>query len=142
MRISDWSSDVCSSYLIDGLKATRDQARADAECASALLVSSAQQAITPPMLRKFASTARPRLRLEGGGYRRDHLRALAQRVAVDKGEGRIMSSKRTLLRVHAANVVGQAVGDRKSGLEGTSGSVRVARGGRRATNQKRQQTSK
>src|SRR3546814_2342119 len=40
---------------IDGLKATRDQARADAECASALLVSSAQQAITPTMLRKFAS---------------------------------------------------------------------------------------
>src|SRR3546814_3968714 len=51
---------------IDGLKATRDQARADAECASALLVSSAQQAITPTMLRKFASTARRRLRLEGG----------------------------------------------------------------------------
>src|SRR3546814_3307241 len=93
MRISDWSSDVCSSDLsttiesgvadlddpalkdrIDGLKATRDQARADAERASALLVSSAQQAITPTMLRKFASTARRRIRLEGGGYRRDHLR--------------------------------------------------------------------
>src|SRR3546814_2407235 len=90
---------------IDGLKATRDQARADAECASALLVSSAQQAITPTMLRKFASTARRRLRLEGGGYRRDHLRALAQRVEVDKGEVRIMGRKSNLLRVLAANGV-------------------------------------
>src|SRR3546814_11468974 len=71
---------------IDGLKATRDQARADAECASALLVSSAQQAITTTMLRKFASTARRRLRLEGGGYRSDHLRALAQGVEVEEGE--------------------------------------------------------
>src|SRR3546814_2400726 len=93
---------------IDGLKATRDQARADAECASALLVSSAQQAITPTMLRKFASTARRRLRLEGGGYRRDHLRALAQRVEVDKGEVRIMGRKSNLLRVLAANEIGSA----------------------------------
>src|SRR3546814_11526091 len=75
---------------------SRYQARADAECASALLVSSAQQAITPTMLRKFASTARRRIRLEGGGYRRDHLRALAQRVEVDKGEVRIMGSKSNL----------------------------------------------
>jgi site-specific DNA recombinase len=29
------------------------------------------------MLRKFAATARQRMRIEGGGYRRDHLRALA-----------------------------------------------------------------
>ena len=50
---------------IDGLKATRDQARADAERASALLQSSAQQAITPTMLRKFASTARQRIQLDG-----------------------------------------------------------------------------
>lgn len=79
---------------IVGLKATRDQARTDAERASALLPSSAQQAITPMMLRKFASTARRRIRLEGGGYRRDHLRALAQRIEVDCGEVRIMGSKR------------------------------------------------
>ncbi len=95
---------------IDGLKATRDQSRADAERASALLVSSAQQAITPTMLRKFASTARQRIRLEGGGYRRDHLRALAQRVEVDRGEVRIMGSKSNLLRVLAANGVATAAG--------------------------------
>src|SRR3546814_18217119 len=62
------------------------------------------------MLRKFSSTARRRLRLEGGGYRRDHLRALAQRVEVDKGEVRIMGRKSNLLRVRAANGVGTAVG--------------------------------
>ena len=95
---------------IDGLKATRDQARADAERASALLVSSAQQAITPTMLRDFASTARRRIRLEGGGYRRDHLRALAQRVEVDREEVHIMGSKSNLLRVLAANGVAGAAG--------------------------------
>src|SRR3546814_17979559 len=93
---------------IDGLKATRDQARADAECASALLVRSAQQAITPTMLRKFASTARRRIRLAGRGYRRDHLRALAQRVDVDNGDVRIMGRQRNLLRVPAANGGGKA----------------------------------
>ena len=92
------------------MKATRDQARADAERASALLVSSAPQAITPTMLRDFASTGRRRIRLEGGGYRRDHLRALAQRVEVDREEVRIMGSKSNLLRVLAANGVASAVG--------------------------------
>ena len=95
---------------IDGLKATRDQARADAARASALLLSSAQQAITPTMLHKFASTARRRIRLEGGGYRRDHLRALAQRVEVDREEVRIMGSKSNLLRLLAANGVGTTAG--------------------------------
>jgi site-specific DNA recombinase len=95
---------------IQGLKATRDQARADAERASTLLQSSAQQAITPMMLREFASIARRRIRLDGGGYRRDHLRALAQRVDVDKGEIRITGSKSNLLRVLATNGVGTTVG--------------------------------
>ena len=93
---------------IVALKATRDQARADAERASTLLLNSAQQAITPATLRKFASTARRRIRTEGRGYRRDHLRALAQRVEVDRGEVRIMGSKSNLLRVLAANGVATA----------------------------------
>lgn len=41
------------------------------------------------MLNRFARNARQRMRLDGGGYRRDHLRALAQRVEVDEGELRI-----------------------------------------------------
>jgi len=50
------------------------------------------------MVRTFAKAARQRLRLEGGGYRRDHLRALAQRVEVADGEVRIMGSKTRLLQ--------------------------------------------
>ncbi|WP_018631400.1 recombinase family protein [Neomegalonema perideroedes] len=83
---------------IDGLKAIRDQAKADADRAQAMLQNSGQKAVTTQMLRKFAATARDRIRLEGGGYRRDHLRALAQRVEVAEGEVRIMGSKSRLLQ--------------------------------------------
>ncbi len=59
-----------------------------------MLQNTGQKAVTPQMLRKFlAATARERIRLEGGGYRRDHLRALAQHVEVAEGEVRIMGSK-------------------------------------------------
>jgi hypothetical protein len=42
------------------------------------------------------------MRIEGGGYRRDCLRALAQRVEVDAEELRIMGSKSELLRALVA----------------------------------------
>jgi site-specific DNA recombinase len=42
------------------------------------------------------------MRTESGGYRRDHLRALAQRVEVDQKELRIMGSKSALLRTLVA----------------------------------------
>ena len=71
---------------IDGLKAIRNQAKADAERAQATLQNSGSQAVTPQMLSKFARAARQRIRLEGGGYHREHLRALAQRVEVAEGE--------------------------------------------------------
>ena len=45
------------------------------------------------MLKDFASKARERINLEDGAYRRDHLRALAQRVEVADDEVRIMGSK-------------------------------------------------
>jgi hypothetical protein len=77
---------------IDGLKAIRDQAKADAERAQAMLENSGSKAVTRQMVRTFAETARRHIRLEGGGYRRDHLRALAQRVEVADGEVRIMGS--------------------------------------------------
>lgn len=95
---------------IAALKATRDQARVDADRAVAMLETGSQKSITPQMLRKFASTARERMRVEGGGYRRDHLRALAQRVEVDTGEVRIMGSKTTLLRTLAAGASGTVSG--------------------------------
>jgi hypothetical protein len=87
---------------IAGLKSTRDQAQADAERTVAALESAGQQTVTPAMVRKFAATARARIRITGGGYRRDHLRALAQRVEVAGGEVRIMGSKSDLLRTLAA----------------------------------------
>jgi site-specific DNA recombinase len=54
--------------------------------------------ITPQALKTFATQARRRMRTESGGYRRDHLRALAQRVEVHAKEVRIMGSKSVLLR--------------------------------------------
>jgi hypothetical protein len=80
---------------IAGLKATRDQAQADALRARAMLESATHQAVTPQMLRQFANTARKRMRANGSGYRRDHLRLLAQQVEV---ADRIMGSKSNLLR--------------------------------------------
>ena len=50
------------------------------------------------MVRTFARAARQRIRLDSGGYRRDHLRALAQRVEVADTEVRIMGTKSELLR--------------------------------------------
>ena len=47
----------------------------------------------------FAKIARQRIRLEGGGQRRDHLRALAHSVEVADGEVRIMGSTPRLLQV-------------------------------------------
>ena len=66
---------------IEELKATRDQARTDAERARTA-IEIAGQAITPDQLGRFAAVARRRMRGKNGGFRRDHLRALAQRVEV------------------------------------------------------------
>ena len=77
---------------IDGLRAIRDQAKVHAERAQAMLQHSGRQAVRLQMLSKFARTACQRIRFEGGGDRRDHLRALAQRVDVAEGELRILGS--------------------------------------------------
>lgn len=67
------------------LKATRDQAQADAQRA-AQTAERISAAITPDHVAAFAKEARERIRLPGGGYRRDLLRALAQRVEVAERE--------------------------------------------------------
>ena len=79
--------------------------------------SAGQQAITPAMVQQFASTARERIRINGGGYRSQHLRALAQRVEVAESEVRIMGSKGDLLRTLAA------ASGVKSATPGVRGSV-------------------
>jgi site-specific DNA recombinase len=87
---------------IASLKAIRNQAQVESARAAAMLETSGQQAITPQMVQRFARTARERIRIDGGGYRREHLRALAQRVEVADGEVRIIGSKTTLLQTLAA----------------------------------------
>ncbi len=82
---------------IGDLRAVRDQARVDADRAAAAL-EGVGQTITPAALGTFAEAAKRRMRGPNGGYRRDHLRALAQRVEVADREVRIMGSKSNLLR--------------------------------------------
>ena len=94
-------SDPMLKDRIGELKATRDQARLDAERAEDA-IERGGPTITPQALKTFARTARKRMRTESGGYRRDHLRALAQRVEVDQKELRIMGSKSALLRTLVA----------------------------------------
>jgi site-specific DNA recombinase len=94
-------SDPMLKDRIGELKATRDQARLDAERA-ADAIERGGPTITPEALKTFARAARKRMRAEGGGYRRDYLRALAQRVVVDAKELRIMGSKSELLRTLVA----------------------------------------
>ena len=106
--------DPTLKYRIAELKATRDQARLDAERAAAALEINGQ-AITLDHLRRFAEIARRRMRTPQG-YRRDHLRALAQRVEVADGEVRIMGSKTTLLRT--LTTIG--------GVETAAGGVRIS----------------
>ena len=83
------------------LRALKSQAQIDAERATVALEAVGAE-ITPAKLRTFADAARRRLRGPDGGYRRDHLRALAQRVEVADGEVRIMGSRGNLLRALTA----------------------------------------
>ncbi len=95
-------TDPALKERIDGLKAIRDQAQADAVRAQSSLATSGEDAVMPAMVARFADIARKRMRLEGGGYRRNHLRALAQRVEVGAKKVRIIGSKGDLLRTLAA----------------------------------------
>lgn len=81
------------------LKAIRDQARAHAERAEGALDRAEHHTAGAEIIRQ---DARKRMRTESGGYRRDHLRALAQRVEVDAKEVRIMGTKSVLQRALVA----------------------------------------
>ncbi|GLI94222.1 resolvase [Methylocystis echinoides] len=111
--------DAMAKERMASLKALRDQATADAERTQLALDSSGNQGVTPDMLKGFARKARERIRLDDGGYRRDHLRALAQRVEVADDEVRIMGSKSELLRtlVAASSVETAAFGVHSSVLK-------------------------
>ncbi|HTO33875.1 MAG TPA: recombinase family protein [Pararhizobium sp.] len=111
--------DAMAKERMAGLKALREQATDDAERTQLALDSSGNQAVSPDMLKAFARKARERIRLNSGGYRRDHLRALAQRVEVADDEVRIMGSKSELLRtlVAASSVETAAFGVHSSVLK-------------------------
>ena len=111
--------DPALTERIAGLKVIRDQARADADRAQALLDSPGHTSVTPAMIRQFSQFARDRIRGRDGGYRRDHLRALAQRVEVADDAIRIIGSKTELLRTLAGGQVRQsaAVGVPRGGLK-------------------------
>lgn len=85
------------------LKAARDQAREDAARVTSALDAADSGGVGEEMLAKFAEVARQRMRTSGGRYRRDHLRALAQRVGVDDGIVRIMGNREDLLQALVAS---------------------------------------
>lgn len=61
------------------IKVIRNQATADADRIQATLDNAGNQSITAEMIDTLSGAVRRSLRMEGGGYRRDHLRAFAQR---------------------------------------------------------------
>lgn len=91
------------------LTAIRDQSRIDADRAAAE-IEKAGPTLTPQALGTFARQARKRMRDPKGGYRRDHLRARAQRVEVDEREVRILGKKSALLRTLVAASGGKTAG--------------------------------
>ncbi|NSZ58401.1 recombinase family protein [Agrobacterium tumefaciens] len=99
--------DIGLKDRIAGLKAIRDQATADAERIQVTLNTSGDRAVTPDMIDALSEKARSSLRIEGGGYRRDHLRAFAQRVEVADDEVRIMGTKLDLLQSLVATSSGE-----------------------------------
>lgn len=77
--------------------------------AQAVLQHPGSQAVTPRMLGKLAHAARQPIHLEGGGDRRNHLRALDQGIEVAEGEVRIMGSKSRMRQTLMANGGANAV---------------------------------
>jgi len=102
---------------IDELVAVRSQARADADRAASA-IERAGPDLTEEKVKAFAAAARKRLRKSGGSYRREHLRAVAQRIEViDKTEARIIGSKTGLLHALTASAQTVAGGVPTSGNE-------------------------
>ncbi|PVM71715.1 hypothetical protein DDF65_23625 [Caulobacter radicis] len=85
------------------LAAIRDEARADADRAEAA-IERLGPSLTPQKLETFAQAAKQRLRAEDGSYRREHVRAVAQRVEVlSTKEIQIMGNRTDLLRTLVAS---------------------------------------
>jgi hypothetical protein len=85
---------------IDGLKAIRDQAKADAPRAQAMIQKSGDHAIMQHILSEFARAARQRIRLEGSGYCREILNIRSNVIIYDRK--RKDSKIKTLLKTDKA----------------------------------------
>jgi site-specific DNA recombinase len=90
--------DPAPNERMAGLKSTRDQAQAGAERTADALDSAGQPTITSAMVRKFAATARERLRITGGGIFARSRNASRSQTA----RSEIMGSKSDLLKTLAA----------------------------------------
>lgn len=96
-------SDKSLKARIYELKAIRDDLEGEAT-RTAAAVERMGTALTPALLRQFAKATREMLRSENGGYRRDLLKAVAQRVEITPEGGlRISGCKVELLRTISAN---------------------------------------
>ncbi|WP_299013835.1 recombinase family protein [uncultured Caulobacter sp.] len=85
------------------LTSIRDAAEGDAERAAAA-IDKITPALTPDLLRRFAEATREMFRSADGAYRRDLIRAVAQKVElVSPMEVRICGSRVELLRTIASN---------------------------------------
>ncbi|PXA90928.1 hypothetical protein DMC25_04190 [Caulobacter sp. D4A] len=85
------------------LKKLRDKAEGDAQRAAAA-IDKIMPALTPELLRKFAQATRDMFRDNNGAYRRDLIRAVAQKVELlSPDEARICGSRVELLRTLSSN---------------------------------------
>ena len=96
-------SDRSLKTRIHGLRETRDGLEGEAN-RTAAAIERMGTALTPELLKQFAKATRQMLRDENGGYRRDLLKAVAQRVDVTPEGGlRVSGCKVELLRAISAN---------------------------------------
>ena len=84
------------------LKRIRDAARADADRAENRDEGEGNR-LTPDLLRRFAAEARNKIRAPDGGFRRNYLQALVQRIEVGADKILIKGSKPNLLQTLAAS---------------------------------------
>src|SRR3546814_20134969 len=120
MRISDWSSDVCSSDLFLDLKARQpsrsSHAAAIAARYSATAVAPNSQYASPPMIRMAPSRSKG--------------------LEMKNGAPKTVRTKRAAVTANGATATYNQTSDRKSVVAGKSVSVGVDLGGRRIMKKK------
>src|SRR3546814_10393340 len=109
MRISDWSSDVCSSDLAGHFTASDARfAKKHRELAEQLVhvktdivmlerqLANSERRITPELIERFAQLMREKLRSDDPALRRFYVKAIVGRVEVGDHQIRISGSSKEL----------------------------------------------